>query len=382
MTTAGGGRDGGVDLLHILYGGLGGHATVVRELTRELNARGIRSGACLYAPPGELLPDPAAWLEVDVATVVEKGGRLDLRGSRAIGRAVRDAGPRGVVWHSSYAPARLGVQKASGDLAFLTLVEHQSPHLRNLPDQLRSLAALTVSSSVVFLTEAYRRAYPFRRLPFPSLAKSVVIPNGIGLEEFSPPESVGGEEGTFRVGMMGRMDGMKDFATLIRAWAILAARRGQGSMRLLLAGDGRDRARLEGLAREAGVADSVEFVGMLGPEELPSFLQGLDLYAHASPGETMSTALLQAFATGLPVVASRVSGITNLVREGRDGLLVPPGDPEALAEALADLRRETELRRALGTAARARAEAEFGADRMADRYLAHWAGLDPRGPWK
>jgi glycosyltransferase involved in cell wall biosynthesis len=91
--------------------------------------------------------------------------------------------------------------------------------------------------------------------------------------------------------------------------------------------------------------------------------------------------LLEAYASGLPIVTTNVAGVRNMVRHGVDGILVEPGSAEALAEALGLLLVDAERRHALGRAARDRAVADFSADTMARRYLQLLASMDPNGPW-
>jgi glycosyltransferase involved in cell wall biosynthesis len=113
----------------------------------------------------------------------------------------------------------------------------------------------------------------------------------------------------------------------------------------------------------------VELPGYLGAQELCRWFHSLDVYAHASDGETLSTSLLQAMAMGLPIVGSNVPGIDNLLAAGGGcGLLTEAQTPEAFAAVLSRLAAEPALAEQLGARARALAVREYGQDAMFARY--------------
>ena len=145
------------------------------------------------------------------------------------------------------------------------------------------------------------------------------------------------------------------------------------SAALLLAGDGPLRGQLEALAGRLGIAARVHFLGHCDDVRVP--LGAADLLVLPSLWEGMPLALLEGMACRLPVVASDVSGSRELVVPGRPGLLVPPGDAEALAEALEELLTHPARARALGEAGRKRVEERFGGRAQARRYRALFEGL-------
>lgn len=139
----------------------------------------------------------------------------------------------------------------------------------------------------------------------------------------------------------------KGHAVLLRALARCA----QHSWRLQLAGEGIERAGLTQLASELGLADRIVFLGDLPPDAMPAFLANADLFILPSFAEGRSNALLEAMATGLPVVASAIDGVRELVEDGRTGRMFVPGDDQALADALIPLLQSTLIRSKLGSAA-------------------------------
>ncbi len=202
----------------------------------------------------------------------------------------------------------------------------------------------------------------------------VQIYNGVDQERFrpaaAPPEAVAPpgflEPESLVVGTVGRLAAVKDQATLLRAFALLAGER--PTLRLVLVGDGPERHRLERLARELAVESRVWITG--DRDDVPRLLQGMDLFVLPSLGEGISNTILEAMATGLPVVATRVGGNPELVTPGENGLLVPRGDPRELAAAMARLLDDPALRRRMGAASLARVRRDFHWERTVARYLA------------
>jgi glycosyltransferase involved in cell wall biosynthesis len=157
---------------------------------------------------------------------------------------------------------------------------------------------------------------------------------------------------------VGRFAYPKDFATLIRALALLAP----GSFRAAIAGDGPDRAELERELHGLGLTETVDMLGEVG--DVPALLARSSVFVLSTRSEGLPISVIEAMAAGLPVVASSVGGIPELVVEGETGFLVPAGNDAALARALEPLLRDPELRRRLGAAARARAFDRFDLGRF------------------
>jgi glycosyltransferase involved in cell wall biosynthesis len=152
---------------------------------------------------------------------------------------------------------------------------------------------------------------------------------------------------------VGRLKAPKDFLALIRALAELP----DGSFEALIVGDGPERAEVEAEARRLGLAGRVRLAGER--EDVAELLADSDVFVLSSRSEGLPVSVLEAMAAELPVVASEVGGLAELVVDGETGILVPPGDVQALATALGRLVAEPELRRSLGAAGRVRAETSF-----------------------
>lgn len=185
---------------------------------------------------------------------------------------------------------------------------------------------------------------------------------------------LGMHDGPFTVGTVGNLTPKKDHDTLLQAFARL--RRHHGDARLLIIGTGPREQHLRSLIRQLRLEDSVRLLGLR--DDVLEILPALDVFALSSLHEGLSIALIEALATGLPVVATRVGGIPEVIADGRDGLLVPPASPDALHEAIERIVNDPDLRRRLGDRATARA-AEFGIKNAAHTLTREYGEMAGRG---
>jgi glycosyltransferase involved in cell wall biosynthesis len=166
----------------------------------------------------------------------------------------------------------------------------------------------------------------------------------------------------FVVGWVGRMTGVKDTGAVVE---IVRAARDRGVDAVLcMVGDGPDRERLEQLAYEQGIARSCFFVGY--QEDVAGFYRLFDALVLPSVNEGTPVSVIEAQASGTPVVANRVGGVPDVVRDGVDGFLVEPGDVAGAGERIAALARDTDLSGRLGQAGRARVLDRYAVSRLVD----------------
>ena len=165
---------------------------------------------------------------------------------------------------------------------------------------------------------------------------------------------------------VGRLVATKDHATLIRAVAELVRHRGI-ACRLTIIGDGPLRKELEELATELDVRGSVDFVGAVGHAEAVARMRKASVYVHPARWDNNPFAVIEAMSCGLPIVATAVGGVGEMITDGRDGVLVEAGDPTAMAGVLSDLLHDRDRRVALGSAARARFLQEYELSRFVAR---------------
>jgi glycosyltransferase involved in cell wall biosynthesis len=193
-----------------------------------------------------------------------------------------------------------------------------------------------------------------------------VVHCGVVPAAYGPPDPPAGAP--LEVVSVGRLAPMKGFSVLLDALAAVE------DVHLTLVGDGPDRPALEAAARRLGVAGAVTFAGALGADEVTELLRHADVFCLPSFAEGVPVVLMEAMASGLPVVATAVMGVPELVLDGEAGTLVPPGRAEPLAAALRELAADPEARRRMGAAGRAIVETAFDVDRSAGTLTALFAG--------
>lgn len=205
------------------------------------------------------------------------------------------------------------------------------------------------------------------------------IPNGVDVAAFAgaaherrPRRLLGAfaPPGTVLIGTVGRLDAVKDHAGLIAAFRILCEawpRQGE-QLRLVLLGAGSLRAALESQVERGGLSAQVRLLG--NRSDVAALLAEFDVFALSSIAEGMPGVVLEAMASGLPVVATDVGGVSEVVEAGVTGTLVPAGDPHALAAALHAYVADEQLRRRHGDAGCARVAAHFSLRTMVSAYVA------------
>jgi glycosyltransferase involved in cell wall biosynthesis len=188
-----------------------------------------------------------------------------------------------------------------------------------------------------------------------------VIANGLDAGRFVPAPP---RPAIRRLAMVANLRAEKGHDTLLAAVPRILARHPGASVTLV--GDGPRREALETLARALGVSAAVHFLGEC--RDVAPVLAGHDLFVLPSRSEAFPNALIEAMATALPVVATSVGGIPEVVRSGENGLLVPPDDAPALADAIVALMDDPARAAALGRAARADVERHYTIDRMVEQF--------------
>ena len=216
-------------------------------------------------------------------------------------------------------------------------------------------------------------AVPRERLHF--------VPNGVRMPQKDTAAyhrlraTLGVPPDCFLFVFVGRLHPAKDLSTLLRATAALPPS-ARAQTRVILIGDGAERARLETECRSLGLTGTLEFLG--ARTDATTLLGAADGFIMTSITEGLPMALLEAMAAGLPCISTAVGGIPELLADGA-GLLAPSGDPAAIAQAMITLMRDAPLRLQLGGQARRKVAASNDLDQVATAYLA-LLGLPPRWP--
>ncbi len=346
----------------------GGVQVHVRQLAVELRARGHE---VLVLAPGER-PAADPWIRV-----VGRPFRVPYRGTvapicfsarswRRIRAALRSFRPDLVHVHEPLTPSTsMLVVRAAGVPVVATFHAHldrsrllavAAPALR--PTWRRIDRCIAVSEA----------AAEFVSCAFPG--RLAIVPNGVDVRMFEEPgASASGLPPGRRLLWVGRLDPQKGFPVAVRAFARLAPE--FPDLSFVVAGDGRDRGAV-GMLDEAD-ARRVVVLGSVPHERLPAYHAAADVFVSSATGqESFGLVLVEAMAAGVPVVASDIAGYREVVRDGIDGVLVPPGDPSALAAAVRRVLEDPALAKLLTENSRARAR-EFSWDVVTERLEAVYA---------
>ncbi len=260
-------------------------------------------------------------------------------------------------------------------LAWLVRVPHRvrtrnnvghwlTPLHRRLGRLLNLLTTATVANC-----NAARRALLEAEGPEPTSV--VVLENGVDLERFLLLPPPGERSGPRCVGAVANLRAVKGLDLLLDAAARLGSSHPDVVFRV--GGEGEERPALEEGAARRGLGERFLLEGRVS--DVPGFLAELDVAVLCSRAEGMPNAVLEYMAAGRPIVASAVGAVPELIEDGTNGLLVPPGDAAALARAIGRLLADPGLARRLGEAARWRARERYGREAMVRRFEDFYAGL-------
>lgn len=247
----------------------------------------------------------------------------------------------------------------------LVVVEHQSNGLKRRSDWIFSYLSMLLADKVVLLTPVYKHELKGRLGWWFRKKKVNVIPNGIDSQKFIAFSQAPNRGRSVRVGMASRFTSTKRQDVLVSMMRKLIHREPDIDWQLSLAGDGENCMRIKELISNNNLEYCISMPGQLDESELIKWFQSLDIYLHASEGETLSTALLQAMGTGVPIVASDVPGIRNLIAtEMPCGLLADDQSPESFANLVIQLSKDVGISTALGSTGRQLAISIYSQDAM------------------
>lgn len=346
----------------------GGRRNAITSLVRGLRGLGVEGGLCCLNELG-CLPEEITALGIHVE-VLRRNSLLDWA---ALGKFRRVCSEMEFdVVHTHDAASQFTAALALLGMPHIPLLMtfHRSISMESatLADRLRNSLASSQCGAIV--TGSLERREHFLSQNLVSPRKVVRIPFGIDLARFEPDpqsrEAVRRELGfgteVTLIGSIGHFGPEKGIDLAIRAFQALQTRSLREQVGLVIFGEGSHRAELERLAGDQRIC----FAGFRS--DIDRYMQGLDVLLHAPRQEAFGLVVIEAMATGLPVVASRVGGIPELVREGSTGFLAQPENPESFAQALELLVNNRSLRNRMAQEAHRIASAEYGSDLFARRH--------------
>lgn len=368
----------GLRVAHVVLSlDVGGLERVVLDLLREGRRLGHHTTVLCLERPGRQAPEA----ESLGATVLCANKQPGLRPGavKPIRRLFEDLRPDVVHTHQAAALLYAGRAARQAGVPAVVHTEHNN-HLRKRQGRFGALrtkllgrvAARSADRIFCVSRDVYDAVTGHGVYP---AARTSVVYNGIDLSPYAAPDdrvalraSLGIPAGAPLAGTVGRINEVKRQDLLIRAFAAL--RPAQPDAHLLLVGDGPQMGELRNLTADLGLEGVVHFAGY---QSRPApFLKAMDAFAVTSRIEGLPLSILEAWAAGAPVVASRVGGIPEVVEDGRTGLLFDFGDQPALVNHLSRLLADRPFAAGLADAARRDVRARFGSTVMADAYHRHY----------
>lgn len=350
--------------------GLSGKTRALTELALGLDPARYKPVVATLAPPDGVLVDRLRAAAIPVAHVPCSDGvapSVVARLVRLVGETrpaiVHCYNPRPMLYGGLAAAAM--ARPAVGSLSAFACMEDrpypflpQALHTRTPKNKLRNRLITRLMRRLAMVSPLAARVFRTTNAVPPE--KVSVISYGVdldGIERVSPDAiaafraEVGVRPGELLVGSVGRLVEQKDYEMQLRAFA--RAHTPDAPLRMAIAGGGPLAGKLQALARSLGVADRVHWLGERA--NVWPILRGLDAFVIASKFEPYGVAVLEAMAAGLPIIATGVNELPEILDGGRAGRLVAAGVPDELATALRELARDARLRAELGGRARARA---------------------------
>jgi glycosyltransferase involved in cell wall biosynthesis len=362
---------------------MGGPALHVAYLTAGLRERGYETTlvAGTLAQGEDSMAFVASGLGVAVVTIPELGREIspvrDLIATLRLARLIRRERPQILHTHTAKAGTvgRLAARLAGSARPPIVVHTFHGHVLRGYFGPVRSRLFRWLERWLARGTTALIAVSPQVRDDLVALGvapreKFAVIRLGIELEERVADTNgradtrhyLGIAPDRFTVGWIGRMTAIKNTEDVLSAFKALRARGVEAT--LCMVGDGPDRPELERRAHELGIMRDTLFLGY--QQDVAPLYAAFDALVLPSSNEGTPVSVIEALAARTPVVATRVGGVPDVVREGDDGFLVDPGDTDALAERLERLASDPELRERMGTAARSRVLSRYAVDRLVD----------------
>ncbi|HZB88735.1 MAG TPA: glycosyltransferase [Terracidiphilus sp.] len=352
---------------------IGGAESQVLLLAHGLSRRGMRVTVVAFSGTGG---DAAAALTAAGIGFVPLGLRkalADLRGWFRFRRWLLRERPHIVHAHLPHAAWFARASRLFAPIPVLIDTIHTTA-TGTIVRRLGYRLSARIPDAVTAVSDSVARAYNAARMIVPERLR--VIPNGIDLAQWQPDRSARatarrtlGVDREFLWLAAGRLEPVKDYPTLLRAFARLS-----NSAHLAIAGAGPCEQALRRLAHDLDIEPRVRFLGF--QQQLAHTMQAADGFVLSSRWEGLPVAVLEASACALPTVATAVLGTTDVVRDGETGLLAAPGNPGALADAMQRLMdMPAHQREALGQRAQQDVTARYGLDQVLDRWQSLYSEL-------
>jgi len=341
-------------ILHILYSGLGGTTDYVFNLINGDKNTRFEHHILFYGVEKTPLAQLNLAEEIAKSVIyIQKQQGYDKKAYQNVLSNIKSIKPASITLHVN----SLILTCAKYKQAKLVFVEHQANHLKTKKEWLWSIIAQKRATSVVCLTHTYQTELKSKLKILFNSRKNTIIHTGIDLSKYNFPNT--DQSGKLTIGMMSRINKFRDHKTLINAVDQLNLKQ----IELHIAGDGPLLSQLKNLTS----SEQIVFHGNIEQKKIPRFLSKLNIYCQASFGETSSIALMQAQASGLPIIASNVRGINNVLNP-EYCLFVEPKNVNSYKKAIKTLIKNQNLRKKLAENSLHYAKNNLSHFRMFDEY--------------
>lgn len=359
-----------IKIAQILYSGLGGHGSVAFSLLDSLKEKNF---SFLLGFLG---------IEPLLDAYKERCKKQKIKGKyfKAIAGFPFYSWPKITLWLYKERPNIIILHSVSAVIPIiiytkitktpLIFVEHQANSLKKKSAWKISKIGMKFADKIIYLTEAYKQEMQ-KTLSESFVAEKIfVIPNGIDTQRFTPSKNSILENKKIKIGMAARFTSMRCQDLLVECIKQLKEDYPDFDWHLTLAGDGETFKDIAKLIQDKNLQDNITLTGNLNEQELITWFQKLDIYVHATKGETLSTSMLQAMACGLPLVASEVPGVTNLISNSENfGILVHEQTASAFSKKIGELANNKEKAKKMAKTARNIAIENYSIESMTSKYL-------------
>jgi glycosyltransferase involved in cell wall biosynthesis len=337
-----------IHVIHVLGSGereTRGIARVVENLQHTLDPHRYRLSVIFLGSDGPV-GDEFRKLGIDVRTINWRGGSADIGGAMRFAHGLRSMKPSIVHLHAGGLSPRFVSKAAAGAKV---IVHYHSLEEESRMDKRPATSRTSLAADLVIAnSEATAKSV--------SKATPLVIYPGVNVPSQTKRQSA---DDTIVVGAAARLVPVKGISYLIDALVLLAGH--SPPIRLEIAGHGPEQLELEAAAARTGVTDRVKFLGWV--DDIAAAMGSWDVVALPSLAEGLGIAALEAMAHGIPVVATNVGGLKEIIVDGETGFLIPAKNPRALADRISELAKDPALREKLGNAARERVADRFSVER-------------------
>lgn len=316
-------------MLHIVYSGLGGTTNYVKNWLKAANVKGDKADCLFYGVEQLNTNTRNEFNELcDNVDFIRKRNRLDIPGVLKLRQHLKKGYPNVILHIDSLI---IPVKKFSPKNSCIIFVEHQSNELKNSKRWFWSKMAQKKATFIVSFTSKYLQELKEKIDNF-QLSKNLVIETGIDITHY-----ISDTKPTHKLyGAVGRLNSQRDFESLILAFNQL-----DETYQLVIAGDGEDLVKLKKIANP-----NIAFLGNLSDSKIVEFLNKISVFIKPSFGESLSIAIMEAQAAGLPIIAWNVPGINNILNDS-NAILVEPKNIEGIKKAIVSTDNSNDISTAL-----------------------------------